>query len=287
MPASQTPLPSTPLVSTQWLADHLGSDQLLVVDATVYPSEHGYVTGHEQYVVDGHVPGAVFADLVDDFSAPDGAYPFTRPSDERLAAAASALGITDGTTVVIYDSQVGQWASRLWWLLRGAGFDAHVLDGGFTAWRNEGRATETGHVEPTPASFTLRPRPELWVDKEYVEGVLSGAHAAALVCAVPPKEFSGEVASGSRPGHIPGSISAPSIQLVDRATRVALPQDELRQLFGSALDAPQVVVYCKAGIAATAAALHLATLGANVAVYDGSLNEWTADPDAALEVTAA
>ena len=79
------PLVSTPLVSTQWLADHLGADDLVVLDATVLPYSQpngrpGYLSGHEQYIIDGHIPGAVFADLTEVFSDASGAYPFTRPS---------------------------------------------------------------------------------------------------------------------------------------------------------------------------------------------------------------
>jgi len=281
----------SPLVSTQWLADHLGAEGLLVVDATVLPftqpnGSGGYLTGHEQYLVDGHVPGAVFADLIEEFSDPDAALKFTRPSVERFAAAASALGIAPGTTVVVYDSQQGQWAARFWWLLRAFGHeDSAVLDGGLTSWRAEGRDTETGHVEPVPAEFAAHERPELWADRSDVEAVLAGEREAALVCALPRKDFSGEIAPRGRAGHIPGSVNAPAIELVDREARTVRPEEELRGLFGSALDAPEVIVYCAAGIAATSAALALTVLGQRVAVYDGSLNEWTADPDAALETS--
>ena len=135
MPADPPALPS-PLVSTQWLADHLGADGLLVIDASVASylrpdGRVGYLSGHEQYLLEGHVPGAVFADLVDEFSDPDGGYPFTRPDAERFAAAAGALGVDSATTVVVYDTAVGQWASRLWWLFRTFGFDrVALLDAG-------------------------------------------------------------------------------------------------------------------------------------------------------------
>ena len=99
-----TTLPS-PLVSAQWLADHLGADGLLVVDASVVSytqpnGKAGSLSGHEQYIADGHVPGALFADLIEEFSDPDGGYPFTRPDAARFAAAAGALGIGPETTVV-------------------------------------------------------------------------------------------------------------------------------------------------------------------------------------------
>ncbi len=283
-----------PLVSTQWLADHLGGSALLVVDASVAAFTHpnganGYLSGHEQYVLDGHIEGAVFADLIEEFSDPDGAYPFTRPQHTRFIAAAGALGVTPETTVIIYDTAVGQWAARLWWLLRSFGHDrVAVLDGGLTKWRAEGRPVDLGHVEPSPAVFDGVERPELWADKAEVEAVVRGQIAAALVCSVPPKEFTGEASPRPRAGHIPGSISAPAARLVNRETNAALPAAALRETFADVLGAPRLIAYCAGGIAATAAALALTVLGeTNVAVYDGSLNEWTADPDAPLVTLAA
>jgi thiosulfate/3-mercaptopyruvate sulfurtransferase len=284
-------LPS-PLVSTQWLADHLGATGLLVIDASVASYQRpdgriGYLSGHEQYLLDGHVPGAVFADLIEELSDPEGAYPFTRPNAERFAAAAGALGVGPGTTVVVYDTAVGQWASRLWWLFRAFGFDrVALLDGGLAKWRAEARELVLGHVEPTAAAFTASPRPELWVEKADVEAVVRGEREAALVCSTPPKEFTGESAPRPRAGHIPGSSSVPAGFLVDREHNTVLDPEGLRARFAPVLGAPRIITYCAGGIAASASAFALTLLGErSVAIYDGSLNEWVADPEAPL-VTA-
>ena len=281
------PLLTSPVVSTQWLADHLGSDKLVVLDATVVPftqpnGRPGYFSGHEQYIIDGHIPGAVFADLTEVFSDPAGKYPFTRPNADLFASAAGSVGVDNDTTVVVYDSGVGQWASRIWWLFRAFGYDnVAVLDGGFVKWKAEDRETDSGHVEPTVASFTPVERPELWVDKTYVESVVNGETDAALVCGLPPAEFSGEAGSRSRLGHIPGSVSAPAGRLVDRGSNALLPEAALRTAFAPVLDDERIITYCAGGIAAAADALALTLLGhRNVAIYDGSLNEWVADADA-------
>ena len=281
------PYLASPVVSTQWLADHLGADRLVVLDATVVPTvlpngKHSYLSGHDQYLIAGHVPGAVFADLIDVFSDPTGAFPFTRPQAELFAIAAASVGIDNTTTVVVYDSSVGQWASRIWWLFRTFGYDSvAVLDGGFQKWQNEGREADLGHVEPSVASFETSERPELWVDKAYVERVVAGEIDAALVCGLPPKEFSGEAGHRSRLGHIPGSLSVPAGRLVDRDSNALLTTEALRSTFAPVLDEPQVITYCAAGIAASSDALALTLLGhRNVAVYDGSLSEWVADAEA-------
>jgi thiosulfate/3-mercaptopyruvate sulfurtransferase len=272
------------LVSTQWLADHLGADRLVVLDASVVNYTRpdggtGYLSGHEQYLLDGHLPDAVFADVIEELSDPEGRHPFTRPDVDRFASAAGALGIDNDTTVVVYDSAVGQWASRVWWLFRAFGYDdVAILDGGLTAWRAERRELDIGHIAPTPRTFTATERPGLWVDKRYVEGVLAGENDAALVCASPPQEFDRR--------HIPGSSSVPAARLVDRERRTYLDRETLAGILAPAAGAPRIVTYCGGGIAAASAAFALTLIGeTSVAVYDGSLNEWASDPEAAL-VTA-
>ena len=276
-PVVSTPVVSTPVVSTQWLADHLGSDNLVVLDATVFalaPSttETGaagprYLSGHDDYLSKGHIPGAVFADLFDVFSDPAGDYDFARPSADLFEAAAAAVGIDNGTTVVVYDA---------------------VLDGGLTKWHAETRPFATGGVRPRRVgAFVARPRPELWVDKSYVESIVAGEADAALVCSLPPAEFDGTAGARPRAGHIPGSISLPAATLVDPATNAFLRGDRLSTAIAPAVAAVgssgHLVTYCGGGIAAAASALALVRAGnEHVSIYDGSLNEWTADATAPL-----
>ncbi|MFJ8894352.1 sulfurtransferase [Leifsonia sp. NPDC102414] len=285
-----------PLVSTQWLADHLGSDGLVILDATVVASTRPdgspvSISGLDQYLVDGHIPGAVFADLLDVFSDPRGAYPFTRPNAAAFEAAAESVGVGSDTTVVVYDASVGQWASRLWWLFRAFGHtNVAVLDGGAVKWRAEDRPLERGHVEPRPTDgFLAEERPGAWASKEDVAAVLDGTADATLVCGLPPKEFAGETGNRRRLGRIPGSVSAPAARLVSRETNALLPAAELLRTFADVLASDaRIVTYCAAGIAAAADALALAVLGRDdVSLYDGSLNEWSADPGAPLETEAA
>jgi thiosulfate/3-mercaptopyruvate sulfurtransferase len=278
---------SSPVVSTQWLADHLGASKLVVLDATVLVASapySGYVSGHEQYILTGHIPGAQFADVLETFSDPDGKFPFTKPKRGQFEDAVSALGIDNETTVVVYDSVVGQWAARIWWLFRAWGYDdVAVLDGGYAKWLAEGRDTEIGHTPVVAASFTAVERPELWVNKAFVEQITSGEVEGALVCGSPPKDFSGEASPRNRPGHIPGSLSVPAGRLVDRETNAFLDEHALREKFAPVLSGERIVAYCAGGIAASADALALTLIGQrNVAIYDGSLNEWAADPELEL-----
>ena len=134
------------------------------------------------------------------------------------------------------------------------------------------RMVETGEVTTTPASFTPRRRPQRIVSTDEVAAA-TGESSVLLVNALDRESFAG--------GHIPGSVNVPFAELVDDAGRLR-PLEELRELFADvgALD-PSVrpVTYCGGGIAATAAAFALHSLGRDdVAVYDGSMNAWTADP---------
>ncbi|WP_348788331.1 rhodanese-like domain-containing protein [Leifsonia sp. NPDC080035] len=277
-----------PLVSTQWLADHLGAEGLVVLDASVVPATGAdgrptYGSGRLRHE-EAHIPGARFADLLRAFSDPDAEHPFTRPTAGAFAAAATAAGVGPDTTVVVYDGAVGQWASRLWWLFRSFGHDrVAVLDGGSVAWTAEERPVESGLAASVPADvpFAAEERDGFWSDRTDVEAILSGERPATLICGTPPRDFAAR--------HIPGSISTPAVRLVDRATNTFLPRAELRAVFADVLASPDpVIAYCGAGIAAAADALALALLGRDdVTVYDGSLSEWVSDPAAPLASVAA
>lgn len=295
---AMAPVLTSPVVSTQWLADHLGADDLTIVDATVLvgldhdghagPSSVSYETGRDRFERDGHVPGAVLADLLADFSDPGSDLPFTRPGVGRFEAATAALGISNDSTVVVYDTLDGRWASRLWWLFRAYGHDAvAVLDGGWSNWLAQGKPYDLGEVRPVPARFVATERPGHWVDKAFVESVVAGDERAALVCGSPRDEYDGVSGPLARAGHIPGSISVPSESLrADDGTLVR--ESVLRDRLALVPDERRTVVYCTSGVSASVDALALAVLGRHdVSVYDGSLAEWVTDPAAPLVPVAA
>ena len=283
-----SPLPLK--VSTDWLRERLGDDDLVVVDATTHlpvPTDGPYVpeSGEESYRAE-HIPGALFADLLDDFAAPGSDEPWTAPDHERFAAAAGALGIGDGATVVVYDQHDGYWATRFWWHLRYEGFDnVTVLDGGLRAWKAAGHEVTDAVSEPTPRTFTGPRRPELFRSTEELAASLDDENTI-LINVLDEATYRGEVDTYARRGHIPGSINLPVYTLRDPETGTLRPVEELRREFeeaGLLDDDRTVVTYCGGGIAATGGAHALALAGRDdVAIYDGSMTAWAGNPDLPL-----
>lgn len=281
----------TPLVSTDWLADHLDDADLRLLDATIFlapPAQAGADWTAERGAAahaEEHIPGSRYADIVSELSSDDGW--FTRPDAAAFAAAVERLGVGDGTKVVVYDRAASMWATRVWWLLRSFGFeDVAVLDGGFGRWKAEGRPTTAEATPPAPAaSFTATDRPELVADTAEVLAVVNDG-GACLINSLTADDFTATSTDRyPRPGRIPGSLNVPVFDLLAEDGRFRSP-DALREHFADVLSRPgRKITYCGGGIAATADALALHLLGeTDVAVYDGSLREWTSDASLPLEV---
>ncbi|HET7343415.1 MAG TPA: sulfurtransferase [Methylomirabilota bacterium] len=274
------------LVQTDWLAAHLGDADLRVFDCTTHlvpdpVTTYRALTGRGDWEK-GHVPGAGYLDLIEELSDRASPYRFTLPSAPAFAAAMSRHGVGPGTRVVLYSAKSHIWATRVWWMLRAFGFDAAgVLDGGWEKWLAEGRPVAAAPCAYPPATFVARPRPELLARTTDVEAALADPSVCTLHT-LSHAQYTGEGgAHYGRPGHIPGSVSVPFLDLVDRERNTFLSPAALRARLeaAGALKAPRVVTYCGGGIAATGVAFVLALLGrGDVAVYDGSLGEWLADP---------
>jgi len=280
------------LIDAPGLYAELEVPELRVIDATAYlrreiaNGPYTVESGRASYE-QGHIPGAVFADIPAELSDPDSPYRFTLPGPERFARAMGTLGVGPGTRVVVYAQESPMWASRLWWLLGYFGFDdVRLLDGGLPAWRREGYRVVSGPSSVAPASFVARPRPELVAAKQDVIAAMDHA-PACLVNALTPQAFRGQGPGAySRPGRIPGSLSVPAQSLLDPDTGCFLPREALARELGDLLDpGVRVIAYCGGGISATVDIFVLSMLGRDdVRLYDGSLTEWSADPSLPLEV---
>ena len=281
----------SPLVSTDWLHANLGRPDLRVLDCSVVmriAADGGYsfVAGRDEHA-EGHVPGSVFADVLGELAAKDTALPMMMPAPEAFAATMEGYGVGAGTAVVLYDRSNHAWAARVWWMLRACSFEAAaVLDGGWQKWHSERRPISTTPGSYPRGTLTPRFRPELIATKERVLDCL-GRVDVAIVNALSAEEYRGTAPTRfPRAGRIAGSTNVYCQSLIDPETKTYWPPEKLRNLFAQAgaSNDTAAITYCGAGIAASSNALALALIGvADVAVYDGSLAEWTADPALPME----
>ncbi|MEX5296469.1 sulfurtransferase [Kocuria sp. CPCC 205268] len=257
-----------PVVSTQWLAEHLHDPRLVLVDASSALNR-----------TEEALPGALLLDLDGPFSDPASELPHTAPTAEQLTAAARALGISCTSTVVAYDGKGVFASARVWWLLRGGGFErVAVLDGGLPAWAAEGRPIGTHAAPPAePGDVELVPRPGRFAGAEDVARALADPSATVLD-ARSAGRFAGtepEPRPGLRPGHMPGAVNLPYTELQDAHGRL-LPPAQLRERIAAAVpEGQRIVTSCGSGLTACVLALgaHLAGRE-DVVVYDGSWSEW-------------
>jgi thiosulfate/3-mercaptopyruvate sulfurtransferase len=287
------------LVDCSWLQTHLAHPQLLLLDATVelpaprFDGDYRASSGYPGWL-QAHIPGARHADLLNELADTEASFSFALPALAQLLSALAALGVGDDVGVVIYDRADGFWAARLWWMLRGLGIDAAVLDGGFNAWQRAQLPVQTGAsgaVRTTaPTSITANaPSTPHWADRAEVEAIVAGRAAGTLICALGSALFDGSAASRyARRGHIPGSFNQPARSLFD-AHGHYLSKDDLAHLLDAYLhDDTPLILYCGGGISAAANALALTLLGRqHVAIYDGSLQEWAADARLPMTTGAA
>lgn len=302
---------SGPLVSTEWLAQHLDDPGLRVVDVrwrSRYENGRGISFDDREGYLTGHIPGAVFAGMIEDLSDPDHPVPDMLIGPELFEEAMRRLGIGNSTMVVAYDNMgLPLGSARLWWALSYYGHDrVRVLDGGLRQWEGEGRTLSTEVPSVRPAVFTARPRPDWIADKQQVVAALDDPDILLIDC-LSREQYSGagENLWGPRPGHIPGAVNVPALAnlgpelanvtsaererlLQNRRSFTFSPGDVLAALYHGAGVIPDrpVITYCGRGFAASCGLLALKVLGhRNVRLYDGSWAEWSVDPELPSEVS--
>jgi thiosulfate/3-mercaptopyruvate sulfurtransferase len=262
------------LVTTDWLADHLGDGNVVVAEVDENP---------DVYDAEGHIPGAVKLHWREDLQDPVERDLVEKDEFERLLG---GLGIGNDTTVVLYGDKNNWFAAYAYWYLKIYGHeDVRILDGGRQKWIDDGRELTTETPSPSARSYTAQERDE--TIRAYRDAVRDaiGAGGNALVDVRSPQEYAGELIAppgyeqegAQRGGHIPSAQSIPWAQAV-RDDGTFKPADELRRLYeGKGVTGDKAVTaYCRIGERSAHTWFVLRELLGyeEVRNYDGSWTEW-------------
>ena len=270
---------ASPLISATALAERLGDSGWVVVDCRFVLTDSG--AGHAAYLR-GHIPGARYAHLDNDLAGvpgpADGRHPLPRVED--FTATLGAWGISNATSVVVYDDASGAIAARLWWMLRWIGHSAaYVLDGGLKAWEGVGLPLDREIFRIRASQYAARDVRRDWVVPT-ARIPSEQAKGARLVDARAPERFQG-VTEPIDPvaGHVPGAVNWPYSDAL-QSDGTLCPAEELRARFGHLTDQPGgLIAMCGSGV--TACHLLLAVNAAGLGdgrIYIGSWSEWIRDP---------
>jgi len=281
-------------VSASWLEDHLGDPEVAVIDVRAGfrpqpPGPSDFFSMRTEYD-ETHIPGAHYRHMVDDLSDPAGPFPFAALAATDVHDLLGAMGVSNDQTLVLYGANMHVVTHRCWWSLRQAGANnVRLLDGTYDHWVQGGRPVTDAIPENSPCAFVATEIPEWIVDKEVVAAAVDDP-TVGLVNALSHEQFEGDGQHYGRPGRIPGSVSVPAMSVIDPSTGALRERSELETVFRNAgADGfERLITYCGGGIAASTTFLALDVLGYdNVSLYDGSLLEWSKDPQAPLDVGPA
>lgn len=260
------------LVTTDWLAEHLGQPGLVVVesdeDVLLYET--------------GHIPGAVKVDWHTELNDP-----VVRDylNGEQFAALLGSKGIARDSTIVIYGDKNNWWAAYALWVFTLFGHeDVRLLDGGRDLWIAEGRPITTDVTEVTPVEYPVVERDDSAI-RAFKEDVL--AHFGnPLIDVRSPEEYNGERTSAPaypeegalRAGHIPTAASVPWARAAapDGTFKSREELDAIYREEAGLADGDDVIAYCRIGERSSHTWFVLTHLLGfeKVRNYDGSWTEW-------------
>ena len=258
------------LVTTRELARRLNDPRTVIVHV-----------GRDRASYDaGHIPGARFLPLSSLVTEANG-LPNELPPAPQLEAAFEGVGVSDNSRVVLYGDLAGLAAARAFFSLDYLGkIDGALLDGGLEQWRAENRPVETAAPEARQGSLTVRLRPDVLADADFIRANLGNDSTMVFVDARPRAEFTGETPGEgiTRPGHIPGAHSMFWRDALVSQTDMRLRSPQVLAAAYTLADAAQrdtVVVYCRTGVQASHAYFVARYLKRPVKLYDGSFIDWS------------
>jgi thiosulfate/3-mercaptopyruvate sulfurtransferase len=271
------------LISPKQLSARLDEPGLVILDCRVALEDPEY--GHSSYA-EGHIAGALFADLERDLSGPvtkgvTGRHPLPNPVD--LIQRLQDWGINQDSEVVLYDDAPGAFAARGWWLLAWLGKrdGVYLLDGGLKAWHAAGQKLSLEAPVTEKGNFTGHADASLLLSADALQARL-GQPGMTLIDARAEPRFRGEVEPiDPIAGHIPCAVCAAFNENLGPDARF-LPAEQLKQRFAAKLEdrsPDDLVAYCGSGVTACHNLFALSLAGYPLGkLYAGSWSEWITDP---------
>jgi thiosulfate/3-mercaptopyruvate sulfurtransferase len=260
----------SPIVSTQWLADHLNDPNVVVL----------HLAGIRRDYTTGHIPGARFL-WFNDVAPSNPDLNTELPSVAQLKSLFESLGVSDNSRIVIYGQIVSPLVARVYMTLDylGAGDHAAVLDGGLTAWKADGRTVSTEVPKVAPGKFTPHVRAEAVVNADFVKANVDKP-GIKILDARTPNFYTGEGGGGPRPGHVQSAQNIPFTTLTDSTGKMK-DRATVTGLFTAAGVQPtdRVVTYCHVGQQASLLFLAARYVGLKPSLYDGSFEDWSSRDD--------
>ena len=269
--ASETAVSEKPLlVETDWLAEKRNYSMLRIIDFGRELKDYNK----------GHIPGAIFLDRKVAWDKVNG-IPGMLPSVETMIAGLENVGISNNSIVVIYDSNSGLWASRLFWALEYVGHqDIHILNGGWNKWVREKHTVQVESSLPPRGKLTPRVQYDILATEDWILDNLSNPDVQ-IIDARSQKEYTGQDVRAARGGHIPGAVNINWISnLKSNDSKTFSLEEELMELYDSKKisNDKMVVTYCQTGVRGAHTYFVLKRLGySKIRVYDGSWAEWGND----------
>lgn len=257
------------IAEPEWVQAHAASGGIVIVDTRT----------PEAYAA-GHIAGAINVPCASTYD--------TQPDrrDEmapvaRIESLFGAAGVSLATPVVLYDNRDYREAARVLWILEVHGHPSvAVLNGGFDGWKARGLAVATEPTVLPPRRFIANLQPDRFATKLQVRQAIGDARMT-LLDARSRAEYVGERSMTPRAGHIPTALNLDFLENM-RVSKDGVCQlldvDQLRGIYGRLPPESRVITYCNTGTHASVSYLVLRALGRNVAMYDGSWKEWSADP---------
>lgn len=260
---------STPkfIATTDWLQSNLDNQKVVIIDARPL----------KRYIK-GHIDGSINLPVDKTFSLKEPTY--LVGSQRHIEELFSSHGISNDKTVVIYDDGEYKNAARIFWILNLYGHDdALLLDGGWPYWEKNKLPTSLKSRIPEKAEFKGWIRAHRMASLSHVKLATKSPHLT-IIDTRAADEFTGKVSKGARNGHIPTAISLPSEKDLRHVDGInLLPSKEFLQGKYSPVISgyKPVITYCNYGHEGSLSYFNLRRIGANVAVYDGSWLEWSAE----------